>query len=334
MKKFKIGIIIIILIITGFITWYNAINKNVHSAKIHIFKIGLTPWIGDGVYFVAQEKKFFEKEKINVEFVNIDDSATGRQLLKAEKLDAFVLTPETIVILNDAGVKIKIIAATDLSAGADGIIAAKDIKTIEDLKGKKVAFEVGSPSHFYLSYLLNQKGLSTADLEVVDQIASDAGASFVAGKVDAAVTWEPWLTKAKERAGGHLLASSKDTPVVFDMPILSTAVVKNHNKDVRAMMRAVFSAQKWISNHKPEETAKIIAGPLKITPQDALDQMKGVHWLSYEENLNKLTSGTYSVINSIQLAGNLWKKLGLIKKDINAVEIVDPSILKNLYNEK
>lgn len=331
MKKFKIGIIIIILIITGFIIWYRNVYKTESTTENKPLKIGIVPWIGNGVYYLAQEKGYFAKEKVNIEFINIDDFATGKQLLKTGRVDTLNLTPDTIVNLNDADVKVKIIAASDLSAGADGIIAAKNIKTIEDLKNRKIAFEVGSTSHFLLSYLLSQKGLTTENLKVIDMISPDAGAAFVAGKVDAAVTWEPWLSKAREREGGHILISSKEMPIIYDMPIFRTDVVEKRTKDVKAMMRAVFSAQKWISTHKQEETAKIIAGRFKISKQETLDQMKGVHWLSYDENLNKLTSGTYSVKNSIQIAGNLWKKLGLIKKDINAEEIVDPSILINLY---
>lgn len=331
MKSFRIGIIIILVLVVGFIVWYS-VSKNAPAPKSHTLKIGFVPWPGNGVYYVAQEKKFFAKEGINVEFVDVDDFTTGKQLLKAGKIDLFGdFTTDTVSILNDNGVKVKIVGATDLSFGADGIISTEDIKNIEDLKGRKVAFEVGSTSHFLLSYLLGQKGLTTKDLEVVDEIAPDAGAAFVAGKVDAAATWEPWLSKAKDRAGGHLLASSRNIPVIFDMPVLRAEVVVNRREDVKAMLRALFASQKWVSKHKPEETAGILAKYLKISKQDALSQMRGVRWLSYEENLEKITNGTYSIKNSVQIAGDLWLKLGLIKHKVNANDLVDTSILKDLY---
>lgn len=317
--------------VVGFVVWYNASQKAEPPTTSQPIRIGTVPWIGNGVYYVAQAKGFFAQEKVNVEFVNVDDFATAKQLLKSGQVDAIYLTPETVAVLNDAGVKLKIVAANDLSAGADGVIATQNIKNIEDLKGKKVAFEIGSTSHFLLSYLLNQKGLTTKDLQVVEAIAPDAGAAFVAGKVDAAVTWEPWLSKAADRAGGHLLISSKDAPVIFDMPIFRAEVVDSRSQDVKAMLRGVFAAQKWISSHKPDEVAKIISAPLKITEQDAIDQMLGVHWPSYEENLDILTNGTYSVKNSLQIAGDLWQKLSLIKNTVNANELVDTSLLKNLY---
>ncbi|TSC75405.1 MAG: ABC transporter, substrate-binding protein, aliphatic sulfonates family [Parcubacteria group bacterium Gr01-1014_33] len=334
MKNLFIVVALIALIAGGgvFFIWSYARDAvDNQEIKSEPLRIGFVPWIGNGVYYVAQEKGFFAAEKVNVKFINVDDVATLRQILQTGEVDiSYALTPESMPILNDAGVKIKVFAANDLSAGADGIIATKEIDSVEDLKGKKVAFEIGSPSHFLLSYLLDKKGLTTRDLKIVESIAPDAGAAFVAGKVDAAVTWEPWLSKAVERAGGHLLISSKDAPIIFDMPIMRADVAEARSKDIKAMLRAVFESQKWINAHK-EEAASIIARYLKITPQEAMDQMQGVHWLSYEENKEKLTSGEYSIKNSIQIAGDLWLKLGLTKTKMHAEEIIDDSFIRDLY---
>jgi len=333
MKIVNVGIIILVIAALGFFVLPHTLQKPQSLPANQPIKIGLVPWIGNGVYYVAQEKGFFQKEKIDIEFVSVDDFATGRQLLQTGRIDAFYLTPESVATLTDTGVKLKIVAANDLSAGADGIIATEEIKDINDLKGKTVAFEIGSPSHFLLSYLLNEQGLTTKDLNVVESIAPDAGVTFVGGKVDAAVTWEPWLSKASERSGGHILASSKDVPVLFDMPIFRAEVVRNRPQDVRAMLRAVFGAEQWIEAHK-EDAADIIAGAFKITQGEALEQMQGVQWLSYEDNLNMFTTGKFSVKSSIQMAGDLWLKLGLIKDKVSADEIVDDSLLKHLYDDK
>lgn len=330
MKKFQVGILIILVAVVGFIVWYNTSQKAEPPTTSQPLKIGLNPWIGHGLYYVAKEKGFFEKEKVNVELTNFDDGATGKQLINTNKVDALSLTPETVIILNDAGVKVKAVAMTDTSEGADGVIVSKDIKNITDLKGKKVAFEVGSPSHFFLAYLLNQKGLTTNDLEVINTAAPDAGASFVAGKVDAAVTWEPWLSKANERPGGYLLVNSKATPILPAMPIFRTEVIENRPQDIRAMLRALFDAREWIMANQ-NEAVKIMAKNFKITDQEVKEQLPTFHWFSYQENVDGFGSGQYSATNLIQSAGDLWLKLGLSKTKVNANELVDTSLLKNLY---
>jgi len=108
------------------------------------------------------------------------------------------------------------VLALDDSHGGDGMVAKKEIKTIKDLKGKTVAAQLGGgASYFWLAYVLGQNGLKLSDLKLVDMKAGDAGSAFVAGKVDAAVTWEPWLSKARETPFGHVLLSSDRTPGII-----------------------------------------------------------------------------------------------------------------------
>jgi len=328
MKKFQVGILIILVAVIGFVVWYNVSQKAEPLTTSQPLRIGLNPWIGNGLYYVAKEKGFFDAEKISVQLESFDDGAVGKQLLNTNKIDVLPLTPETAVVLADAGVKIKIVGMSDSSEGADGIIAAQNIKTISDLKGKKVAFEVGSPSHFFVSYLLDKEGLSTKDLTVVNSTAPDAGAAFVAGQVDAAVTWQPWLSKASERPGGHILVNSKVLPIFPDMLIFREEVVKNRPQDVRAMLRAMFAAREWILANQ-NEAVGIIAKSFKITNQEVIEQLPDFRWLSYEDNLKSFNSGEPKDL--LQKAGDLWLKLGLIKNKINANNLVDGSLLKNLY---
>ena len=330
MKKFQVGILVILVIIVGFVVWYNVSQKAEPITTSQSLRIGLNPWIGNGLYYVAKEKGFFEAEKINVQLESFDDGAVGKQLLNTSEIEVLPLTPETAVVLAGAGVKIKIVGMSDSSEGADGIIAAQNIKTISDLRGKKVAFEVGSPSHFFISYLLDKEGLSTNDLTVVNSTAPDAGAAFVVGQVDAAVTWQPWLSKSSERPGGHILANSRVLPIFPDMLIFREEVVKNRPQDVRAMLRAMFAAREWILANQ-NEAVGIIAKSFNITNQEVVEQLPDFRWLSYEDNVKSFDSGQPN--NLLQKAADLWLKLGLIKTKIDANNLVDGSLLKNLYNE-
>lgn len=329
MKKFWIGIIIIAVVVVGFIIWFNKSKTVEPTTTQKTLKLGLNPWIGNGIYHIAKEKGLFEAEGIKVELQDYADGAIGKQLISSSNVDMLSLTPETVVILKDAGIDIKAVAFTDTSIGADGIIATQNIKTITDLRGKKVAYEEGSPSHFFLSYLLDKQGMSTKDLQSVNVIAPDAGASFVSGNVDAAVTWQPWLSKASERQGGYLIANSKDNPILPALVIFRTQTINERPQDIRAMLRAVFKAREWALAN-PDEANAIMAKAFNISVQDIKDQMPDFKWLSYQDNQSGFTSGVYSATSLIQSAGDLWLKLGLIKTQINASRLVDTSIIKNL----
>ena len=202
------------------------------SDKNRVLSVGLNPWIGTGLFYIAKEKGLFSAENIAVNLVKYDEGGTGKQLLSSGKIDMLATTPETVVVLSDAGVNVKVIGILDSSRGADGIIATKEITKITDLKGKKVAFEVGSSSHLLLSFFLNQNGMTTKDLIVENLSAADAGAAFVEGKVDAAVTWEPRLSNASKRPGGHVLVDSKALDIFPDFYILQAKTVEQRPNEI------------------------------------------------------------------------------------------------------
>lgn len=320
------GIVVVVLVIAGIWVFGKKSTPPTHEP----LRVSFNTWIGSGVYFVAKEKGFWEKEGVNVVLEQTDEATIAKQLIASGKVDAITSwTPETVQVLADSGVPIKIVSLNDVSDGADGIIAKDGINTLEDLRGKTVAYETGSPSHLLLSYLLDQKGMSSADIKTINQSAADAGASFVAGKVDAAVTWEPWLSKASERKGGHLLASSKNIPILPGGAIWRADVVKNRPQDVKAFTRGVFAAMDYIKSH-PDESYGIIAKGFKLSKQDVVDQIPTFKWTTYEDNLKYFSRSDTSIYSVIDKTGDLWLKLGLIRKSTSASSIIDDSLLKSL----
>src|SRR5207245_4287718 len=84
------------------------------------------------------------------------------------------------------------------------------IQTVADLKGRTIAVNQGSVSEWFLAQVLLKNGLSLADVKEQNMKSGEAGASFVAGKLEVRVDWEPWLTKAtKAPADGCVLGSAK-----------------------------------------------------------------------------------------------------------------------------
>jgi len=294
-------------------------------------RVGLNPWIGNGLFHIAQEKGFFDREKIHVELIKYNDGPIAKQLLASNKIDLIPTTPETPLVLANAGIPIKVIGILNNSEGADGIVSTQEIKTIKDLKDKNIAFEGASSSHLLLSMLLQENGLKLQDIHPKNLSAADSGAAFIAGKVDAAVTWEPWLGNSIKRKGGHILATSSDVALFPDFYIFRAEIVKEQPKTIKAMLRALFSAVDFTQAH-PEETASIIAKHYGITPEMAKKQIKTLKWFGYKDNVQYFDKTTpYNAYTVLQNASDLWFKLGIIQKQLDAASLVDDTILKTLY---
>jgi NitT/TauT family transport system substrate-binding protein len=222
------------------------------------------------------------------------------------------------------------VLALDDSNGGDGMVAKKEIKTIKDLKGKTVAAQLGAgASYFWLNYVLAQNGMKLSDLKAVDMKAGDAGAAFVAGKVDAAVTWEPWLSRAKETSFGSVLLSSDKTPgIIVDSLAFKPDFLKKRGDDVKKLVAGWNEAVQFAAQN-PNEADAIMAKFTGQKPEEFTKEKGGVRF--YGEKGNKEYFGTpqkpgllYTVT---QRAADLWSELKLIKTKPKATDLIDGSYL-------
>jgi NitT/TauT family transport system substrate-binding protein len=190
-----------------------------------------------------------------------DDHNAAFAGLADGQVDAVAGSLQDIVLFAEPGEEpLQCVLALDDSRGADGVAANKDIRSIADLKGKRVAVAVDSSMQFYLNLLLREAGLSEADLgEVVDLWGDEAAEAFLLREVDAAVTWEPDLTPAKNAPHGHLLFDTSERPgLVVDCLLTTADILSDHQAAFRALGRAWDAAVDFIDAH-PDEANRIIA---------------------------------------------------------------------------
>lgn len=297
-------------------------------------KIGYPVWVGYGPLFLAQKKGFLKELGTEVEFVLMEDTKTRYPALAAGRIHGLMTTIDTVVQRVKPDLQMAAILPMDDSKGGDGIVARKEIATIKDLKGKRVAFSEGSVSHFFLAYLLQQNGMSLKDVTMVNMTAGDAGAAFVAGKVDAAVTWEPWLTKGRQAPHGKLLVDSSATPnLIVDVLVFRKDVIKSRARDMQHLVDAwVRAVDYWKAN--PDESNKIMAeaigGWLK-DPKEFAATLTGIRY--YDRAALRAFFGTKdrpgAGYRTTQFAIDLWTQLGKAgMKGIKAADILDASFVK------
>ena len=117
-------------------------------------KIAHSTWVGYGPLYIARDKGIFKKNGVDVELVLLEDPKERFPTLMADKIQMIASTVDTALLYLKKPTDFQYVVAIDDSNGGDGIVANKDIKTIADLKGQKVAVIVGLVSQFYLIVLL------------------------------------------------------------------------------------------------------------------------------------------------------------------------------------
>ena len=257
------------------------------TARADTVKIAHSTWVGYGPLYIARDRGIFKKNGVDVDLIVMEDPKERFPTLMADKIQMIASTVDTALLYLKKPNDFQYVVAIDDSNGGDGIVAVKDIKTIADLKGRKVAVNEGSVSEFYLNVLLAKVGLRETDLNTVNMTAGDAGGAFVAKRVDAAVTWEPWLTKGKSTDFGHLLVDSSSTPgLITDVIIVKSAWASTHQKEVAAIVKSWNEAVAYYRANPDDAIAimaKGVGGWLK-DPKEFKSTLAGIKFYGADDN--------------------------------------------------
>jgi NitT/TauT family transport system substrate-binding protein len=290
-------------------------------------RIGYLTWVGNGPFFVAQEKGLFAKEGVEVELINMAIHEALYAGLFAGQIDIMGATVDDMLLNFDPKDPYACVLAIDESLGADGILATNEIHSIADLKGKLVGRAERTVSQFFLNVLLRDAGLSEADIEAVEMSADDAGTAFLMREVDAAVTWEPFLTQGGKSEHGHVLADSTQTPgLLVDCLVAKTAVYDRRLADFRALARAWDAAVKYVEAH-PDEAVGIMArhvGGWLEDPAVFAETLKGVRYFDAQGSQEYFGTPEQpgQIYETARYAIDLWSSVGMLQMELSPEDVI------------
>lgn len=329
-SKIIVGAIIVLIVVAGAI-WF---SQNQQPSENPKFTLSVNTWVGFGPFWLAQEKGFFTDEGVDVEIVSLEDTAQRKAAMIKGDIDGLGDTVDLLVLARDEKVPSVAVMEVDMSSGADGILVAEGIDSVQDLRGKRVAVQRNFVSEAFLDYVLQKNNMLPTDVQKIDTEAGAAGAAFVSGNVDVAVTFEPWLSKAQERkGGGKVLVSSADEPgVIVDILTINENYLAQNPEIVKKVMRAWFKAvDYWKEN--PEEANAIMARYYNVSPEEFADIISGLIWPSYEENIvyfgtSERPGRIYEVANTFV---DVFLKTGQIKSRPDMTKAINSQLLNELY---
>ncbi len=253
--------------------------------------VGHDLWIGYSGIFIAKDKGFFEKAGLAVEFKPFSNPGDTLPALVGGKLDIALTTLQNLALLNGKSEASLVgVYLIDSSNGADAIVAKKEIATVAGLKGKKVGATIGEVNHMLLLAGLEKAGLKESDIQLMNLSADDAGAAFVAGTLDAAVTWEPWVSKATSSDGKVIFSSAEIPDTILDAVVVPKSAVEGRSADLKAFIGAIDEGVKFLKEN-PAEGRAIIAKYLGVKPEEVKGMLEGDKIYSLTDNAKLLAPG-------------------------------------------
>lgn len=223
-------------------------------------------WVGYAGFFAAMEKGFFRDAGLRIEEKVFSTPADGLPPLLSGDVDVHLSTLDTFLTANDRGAdRVRVVALIDSSFGADAVIGKAAIAGVAGLRGKKIGVSLGQANHLLLLRALARHKVPVSSVKLVNLNGDDAGNAFAAGKLDAAVTWEPFITQGLSK-GGRVLYSTRDEPdFIINAVGVRPATLAGRRDDLVAFLQAFGRGTDWALAN-PAEAAAIVA---KALEQDA-----------------------------------------------------------------
>lgn len=256
-----------------------------------VVRLGFSAWPGWFPWQVAQEKGIFQQHDVQVELQWFDSYTDSLNALKAEQLDANSQTLNDTISAVAGGADQVVVLVNDNSTGNDQIIVRQGIDSLADLKGKRLAAEEGTVSHFFLYLALERAGLTPADITFVPLETGKAAAAFAAGQVDGVAVFAPFTTQALKRPGSKVLTSSKDFPgAISDHLVFTRRFVEQHPDQVQKVVDAWFDTIRYIQDH-PDEALTIMAQRAGVSVAEYQQYAAGTRIFTAQENVAAFQPG-------------------------------------------
>jgi NitT/TauT family transport system substrate-binding protein len=223
-------------------------------------------------WWVAKDKGFFTKYNIDAEITQFTGGPDLADATMAGEMDFGSSGTPTWVPRFVRTDNLLIVATMATSTDNFKMAALNSIKTLEDLKGKRVGTVAGSTIDYLWALVAKKLDIPDSALNTVPVTPPELPAALDRGDVQAFFSWEPWPSRAVEISGKnkvHILASSGDVGYFQSFIVVGNKKFVQAKPDVTArMLAALRDASDYVAADRAE-SIKITAARNKMTPQMA-----------------------------------------------------------------
>ncbi|ASU39379.1 aliphatic sulfonate ABC transporter substrate-binding protein [Herbaspirillum sp. meg3] len=244
--------------------------------------------------------------------------AAGPQLLEAlnvGSVDFGYVGEAPPVFAQAAGANFVYTAYEIPTPNAEGLLVQKDspIKTVAELKGKKIAFNKGSDVHWLVVALLKKAGLTYSDIQPVYLAPADARAAFEKGAVDAWAIWDPFQAAAEKQIGARRLATGVGAVSHHQFFLSARPFAEKNGEILKVLLEEITKEGQWIRANTKEAAAQL--APIQGLDADVIE----VSLKRYEHIFKPVDA---KVLEEQQRIADAFFELKLIPKKLNVKEAV------------
>lgn len=329
-KRFGVLLLLLVVLSASIIFAYPKLFLAVPPAPLTHIRLNQPSWPGFMIAPLAEELGYMREEGIKIGYKEYPD----KSVLDEVDIEPYDVRGMLAVDLVEEARRIrplgKIVIITDRSIGGDALLVYPGAPSIQSSEKKTITGDDSYP--FFFPYVIDLlKGdmnsfvsdVSITQEEVVDKITT--------GKVNYAMTYEPYLSLAISKGAVKVFSSKDASGVVTDTLIFSNHIIEQHPQLVQGFARAYMRAYNyWKAN--PKEAYRMVRKVFNRSPEEFAAQMKEVEMLGLSENNASMFSGIglrsiYGNIRAVQVYEN--RKGPVI--DVNVDALVYPDPIRTLF---
>jgi NitT/TauT family transport system substrate-binding protein len=293
-------------------------------------RLGYSDWPGWVAWQIAIDKGWLRDAGLDVKFDWFDYSAS-MEAFAAGKIDGDCLTNGDALVMGAGGARNVMIMITDYSNGNDMIVARPGIKSLKDLKGRKIGIEIGLVDHLLLLDGLKKQGMTQDDVTLVNSKTNETPQVLASGQVDAIGAWQPNSGLAmKALPGAHPVYTSAQAPgLIYDVLTVNPATIAAHRADYIKLIKVWDHVVNYINDPKTQDDAvQIMSARVGLTPEKYQLLLAGTHLISVAEGKKIFVrgDGLGSLYGSTQNADDFNVRNAVYKQPQKIDGYLEPSL--------
>ncbi len=271
----------IVIVLTLLFSLTACVRKESKSEPLKVLRVGYFP-ITNPVVVYARYANLFKKHGINhkIEYVKSTGGPALIEMFLAGKMDVAAFGDQPAVMGWLRGVDVKAVANFARKATDTWIMVpdTNEIKTMHDLKGKKIAVSIGTTSQHWLLLALDKAGMKVTDVKMVNIPGGDAEIALMTREIDAIVSSEPNISILEDKKVAFKLKDSHHGRTNCGILLVSGNIYRNHPEIIKSIIATYWEATAWVIDN-PDKVVEVIKSQItyKDLPKNALKRQFGVN---------------------------------------------------------
>jgi sulfonate transport system substrate-binding protein len=271
-----------------------------------------------GVLVIARQQAVLEKrfasKQIGIKWIEFTSGPPLREAMSTGSVDLGAVGDTPPIFAQAANANIVYVAGSPITDGQGILVPANsNIRTIADLKGKRVGFTKGTSAHNVVIATLEKAGLTYEDITPAYLTPPDAGPAFANGSIEAWAIWDPYFAIGEKRQNGRILINAAEVAKTNSFYLANRDFANAHVRESREVIDGLAEAARWAEANRAEVASALAA----VTGVPLEVQTVAANRASF-----LIGPVTDEIVTTQQAVADRFYKLGLIPKPIAVRDIV------------